>query len=129
MKYVKQDDGPTCGVACYAMITGLTFKKALKKIKKRMNKHGLKTSDMVKALLAAKYKIVGSKRLRPVGKKSWNDLPSLSLVKIRPNGCPMHHFHWVIWNGKKIYDPDLGVKMPNEYPDSPISFLEIILTK
>ena len=47
MKYIKQDDGPSCGGACYAMITGLTFKEATKKMKRRMNKHGLKTRDMV----------------------------------------------------------------------------------
>lgn len=125
MKYIKQDDGLTCGIACYAMITGLTFKESFKKIKKRMNSHGLRTSDMVKALRAAKYKIVGSKRLRPVGKKSWNDLPSLSLVKVRPDDCPIHHWHWVVWNGKKIYDPSLGIKTSSEYPNNPISFLEI----
>jgi len=125
MKYVKQDKGPTCGVACYAMITGTTFKEAHKQIKKRMNNHGLKTADIVKALKAVNYKIVGSGRLRPVGKKSWDDLPGLALVKVRPDGCPMRHWHWVIWNGKKVYDPATGVKTPMKYDYDPISFVEI----
>jgi len=125
MKYIKQDGGPTCGVACYAMITGVTFKEAHKKIKKRMNNHGLKTRDMVAAFRAAKHKIVGSGRLRPVGKKLWNDLPSLSLVKVRPDDCPMHHWHWVVWDGKKIYDPATGIKTSKKYDNDPISFVEI----
>lgn len=128
MKYVKQDSGPTCGVACYAMITGITFKEAYKKIKKRMNNGGLSTIDIVAALREDKYKIIGSTRLRPVGKKTWKDLSNLALVKVRPDGCPMHHWHWVVWNDKKIYDPVSGVKTPNQYPNNPISFIEIELS-
>jgi len=125
MKYVKQDNGPTCGVACYAMLTGITFEKARKKLKKRMNDYGLKTIDMVKALRAVNYKITGSGRLRPSGNRSWNDLPKLTLVKVRPDGCPMRHWHWVVWNGKKVYDPVRGVILPEKYKYDPISFIEI----
>lgn len=124
MKYIKQDSGPTCGVACYAMITGITFKQAHKKIKKRMNRHGLKTVDIINALDADNYKIIGSGRLRSVGKKSWNDLPKIALVKVRPTNCPKHLWHWVVWNGK-IYDPVIGVKTAEKYENDPISFIEI----
>ena len=124
MKYVKQDDGPTCGIACYAMITGITFDQAYKKIKKRMNKHGLKTIDIVNTLRTDHYKIIGSGRLRPVGNKTWNDLPKIALVKVRPEGCPMHHWHWVVWNGK-VYDPAMGVMASKTYENDPISFIEI----
>lgn len=125
MKYVKQDSGPTCGVACYAMITGVTFKEAHKKIKKRMNSRGLKTIDMIRALKADNHKIVGSGRLRPVGKKTWRDLPKTSLVKVRPTNCSKYHWHWVIWDGKKVYDPVIGVKTSKKYDYDPISFVEI----
>ncbi len=125
MKYVKQDGGPTCGVACYAMITGVTFKEAHKKIKNRMGKHGLSTINMAQALRAAKHKIVGNDRLRSVGKKWWGNLPLLALVKVRPKGCPKHHWHWVVWDGKKIYDPATGIKTSKKYDNDPISFIEI----
>lgn len=125
MKYVKQDSGPTCGIACYAMITGVTFKEAHKKIKKRMNSRGLKTIEIVKALRADSYKIVGSGRLCPVGKRSWEDLPKLALVKVRPDNCPNYRWHWVIWNKRKVYDPVIGVRTAKKYKYDPISFVEI----
>jgi len=125
MKYVKQDDGPTCGVACYAMVSGNSFKDAHEKLKPIMNAHGLKTIDLVNAFKSINCKIIGSDRLRSVGKKSWIDLPQLALVKVRPDNCPKRHWHWVIWNGKKIYDPVLGKFLPQQYKYDPISFLEI----
>lgn len=128
MTYVKQQCKTDCGIACLAMLIDITYDEAKALLfKKSKKKYITKTKDLLKAIEAEDSHIVEGKRLSPVRKKSWVDLPANSLVKVFPDNKISYKWHWVVWSGKKIYDPSRGVFRPQQdkFKADPVSYLEV----
>ena len=125
MRKVIQKDEYGCGAACLAMLTGMTYKKAVRSIYGQDEVDYTSTTEIRLAL--EKYGITLSKKRQPFipGKtknglyraisESKISLPYDAIIGTRPwaNG----NWHWVIWDSKrqKILDPYFNNKMPKLY--------------
>jgi hypothetical protein len=106
LTWVKQDTKKGCGVACVAMVAGITFDDAAKVLGKR---GCTKTHDLHIALGKLGFGIPA--RLRMLR----GSIPD-GILKVhrrqRSSG-----WHWIVKRGDKIYDPQQGAFSVSEYPD------------
>lgn len=126
MEFVRQRDRMDCGVACTAMLCGVSYEEAWKQFawKPSQYTHGLTTKDIREAAERLGYITIGGVggRLLPCGPTRWEAIPSRSLVKI-PHPTRPGVWHWVVWHRRKVYDPARGVFRLNKYDWVPTSYL------
>jgi hypothetical protein len=100
MKHVLQENEEGCGVACVAMIAGVSYWDARVAIfgKKQRYLHTTFTSDLVKGLRKLGFRSGG--KLTRLGQKSkisdYRDIPQNAILKVnrRKNGS----WHWIVWD-------------------------------
>lgn len=105
MKTVKQKEENDCGVACVAMLAGVSYAKARDTIFPNGRTRLTKTKDLHAALLKLGRRPIGKRRL-PFGSKNPRDLNNDSLVFVElKNGRDSKH--WIVWDllAKKLRDP------------------------
>ncbi len=104
MKLVKQEDRHGCGVACFAMIAGVTYQQALGCFGGR----SFARSGMGRRILEAVLVDQGFAIARVPGQHQL--VSRVNLVEIgRQHG---RNWHWVVVTNGRIYDPQLRAPLP-----------------
>ncbi len=97
-----------CGQACIAMLAGVTLERAVEVVG---TSGKTRTRDIVPAL--ATFGFFTEPKRTTHRSREWNDLPSALLILHVTNG---HSRHWIIYDGRKFYDPAAGVfRKPPKY--------------
>lgn len=127
MKYIKQKNKTDCGIAALAMLCDVTYEEAERSIPWRRQGvlRGTDTKQLREGGAKLGYRVKSTPKshlLRSQG-KGWSTIPPNSLVKIAADGG---YWHWVVWSGRKIYDPARGVFLPKRYDTEPISYMQFL---
>ena len=116
MKRIKQRHRTSCGVACFAMITGASYNKSIKKVFPRRKPYSLLTTNalrLVKALLKFGLKV----NYYDYNEHNILDIKNKSILIIK---ALEGDGHAVVWDpeSKRILDPDrkrpLNIKSYNK---------------
>jgi hypothetical protein len=123
MRLIVQRDEEGCGIACVAMLKGISYAAARRLMFGNNKVKHTQTRDLVSAL-----KCLGlmpqKKQLTSFGKRyaRYSELPENAILKANPRKGG-RYWHWIVWDvrRKKLLDP-----LPTEdrylHP-KPISFL------
>jgi len=103
MRRVFQDDENGCGVACVAMIAGITYDDARRIIFKHRRGTYTNTTDLRRALKRLHVRIAG--RMTPLGTLDYRRLREQAILKV--NLYRGGTWHWVVWDPRRkiILDP------------------------
>lgn len=103
MRRVRQLDDNGCGIACVAMIAGITYTEARKQMFGNKPLTYTKSKELQKALRRHGIRIDG--RLRPLGKRNYKTLARPAILKVR--WTKSGPFHWVVWDirRRRVLDP------------------------
>jgi hypothetical protein len=118
VRLIRQRQKKDCGVACVAMLAGVSYSVA-KKAMFGDGAAGLTEASDLRAALADLGRSPG--RLVPLRRRDYRKLngPALLKTNVRANG----EWHWLVWSGKKILDPK---KPPYQLSRlRPISYLRV----
>ena len=101
MKFIRQRRANDCGIACVAMLGGVSYIRA-REVAPYYPKNGLYTKDLVKMLrkLTKKPAKYNNKRYRTLKCYKSKKLKILRIVK---DDKEMGHF--IVTDGKRFYDP------------------------
>jgi ABC-type bacteriocin/lantibiotic exporter with double-glycine peptidase domain len=107
MRLVHQQDDDTCGVACVAMICGLSFKQA----KAFMWEAGDGYTQVRRLIRALRHfgATVHSEQLKRSDFRKYSMLPFDAVINFsQAPGEPFWNSHWAVWdvNKGKLLDPD-----------------------
>ena len=127
MKRIIQEHPQGCGIACIAMLTGLTYAEAFSFMKVNgiiVHRHTTQTKHIVKALRLADYKC--RDRLKPLYGKDFRDIQTDAVLKVK-NGSK-YGWHWVVWDVRKqrILDPDPNCPIGTELLYEVDSYLGVV---
>lgn len=129
MALIRQKGKSDCGIAALAMLCDVSYEEAERAIPWRRwgVSRGTDTKQLKEGAFNLAYIGMGTAqgRLRPCGKKSWQDLPDNSLVKVLNPDNPFES-HWVVWRKRKIYDPARGVFKPKAFAWPPSSYMKFV---
>ena len=105
VRRVVQKDRDGCGVACVAMLAGVTYKRAKDVMFGNDSVSLTSTADLYNALKIFRKRPLG-KRLIPLRTRSYRDLDANALLKIARPGKSW--WHWIVWDArrKEFLDPD-----------------------
>jgi ABC-type bacteriocin/lantibiotic exporter with double-glycine peptidase domain len=119
MKRVIQEHEVGCGVACLAMLAGITFQEAAVVMFPNGRIRPARTSDIKRA--AKTLGIDAGARRRSLGKRDYRDLREDALLSVKFRNT--RWWHWVVWDSrnKQLLDPR---DPPYERPPI-ISFLTV----
>lgn len=127
MTFIKQKHKTDCGIAALAMLCDVTYKEAERAIPWRRQGilNGIDTKQLREGGVKLGYRIKSTpmSHMKPLRDKSWSTIPPNSLVKI---ASVKGYWHWVVWSGRKIYDPARGVFHPKNYNTEPISYMQFL---
>jgi hypothetical protein len=103
MTRVIQEHELGCGVACIAMLAGVTFQKAAVVIFPNGRIRPMRTSDIRRG--AQHFGINVGERQRPLGSREYRDLNEDALLSVKFHGT--NWWHWVLWDAKnrQLLDP------------------------
>lgn len=144
---VRQKRRDDCGVACLAMLCGVSYEKAKDAISwyKTKKGYGTTTSQLRKGAIRLGYTARSTpqnrlKRVRvpdewlrdkgfgpPHNFDFWYLIPDNSLVKV-----PIYQdrnygdWHWVVWKDRQVYDSAHGVFHPGKYGLKPVSYMQFV---
>lgn len=112
LKTVRQSDEKGCGVACVAMLTGVSYAEAREVIYPSGRLRLTRTKDLAVALKVLGRKPL-SERRRGFGLTTVNELETDALVFVELIQDSGNFKHWMVWDAqaKKLRDPD-GRKLP-----------------
>ena len=105
MKTIKQKEENDCGVACVAMLAGVSYTKAHDTLFSSGRSRLTKTKDLHAALFKLGRRPIGTRR-QPFGSQTLRDLKTDALVFVElANGNDSKH--WVVWDvsARKLRDP------------------------
>jgi hypothetical protein len=105
MRHVFQLDDDGCGVACLAMIAGVSYRKALKCMFGDQKVVKTETKDLRRAL--HRFAIGCSSRLiRSTRQCHYRNLEQDAILKTRTRSDG--DWHWIVWDAKrkKFLDPE-----------------------
>jgi ABC-type bacteriocin/lantibiotic exporter with double-glycine peptidase domain len=117
MKRIKQRHRTSCGIACFAMVTGISYNKSIKKVFPRRKPYSLLTTNALKlvtALLKLKFEV----DYYDNDKHNIFDIKNKAILIIK---AVEGDGHAVVWDpeSKRILDPDrkkpLSVKSYNKH--------------
>jgi ABC-type bacteriocin/lantibiotic exporter with double-glycine peptidase domain len=102
MKLLRQKRDDDCGIACVAMLAGVTYERAKSKI------FGDRDIELTQApMLRDALRELGRKPARgvvPLRGRDYRTLEHPALLKVNPRKGGME-WHWVVWTGSRILDP------------------------
>lgn len=100
MKTVRQQDDNGCGVACVAMLAGITYGEARKQVYLSGRSRLTKTKDLLIALRKLGRQPVTDRR-QPFGSKTETDLEHDALVFVELTDEDGDQFkHWMVWDAE-----------------------------
>lgn len=105
VRRVVQKDRDGCGVACVAMLAGVTYRQAKDVMFGDDSVSLTSTADLYNALKVLRKRPSG-KRLVPLRTQSYRDLDTNALLKVGRPGKSW--WHWIVWDAKrkKFLDPN-----------------------
>ena len=116
MKRIKQRHRTSCGVACFAMVTGISYNKSIKKVFPRRKPYSLLTTNALK-LIKALFKIGLEVNYYDNDNHNIYDLKNKTILIIKGK---KGYGHAIVWDpvSKRILDPDrkrpLSIKSYNK---------------
>lgn len=118
MRLVLQRHSCDCGVACVAMICGVSYERALAAfpdaIQRRMvpgRKTGTSTVELSDACERLGVRL--GRRARPLRKRDLASLSGPMILVVRLGSQPSsHNWHWVAYDGdrKRLFDPAAAIE-------------------
>lgn len=101
IRLVPQRHTTDCGVACVAMIAGVSYQQAFNAIGfSEVHKQFYTTHTCLTIALRKLGAHVRWKKFR-----SWHDIPGPAIVAVN-HRRKCRKFHWVLYDGKRIIDPE-----------------------
>lgn len=100
MRRIVQRQQNDCGVACVAMLAGVSYAVAKNILFPDSDASYTMTRDLRVALIALGMK--PAPRLIPLRSRLLQAIPGAALLKTAPNG---RGWHWCVWDGKRVLDP------------------------
>lgn len=101
IRRVRQRTRSDCGVACVAMIAGVSYQQAF---------DVFCFSDRKKAFYTGHSHLVDA--LESLGCevqrnwfRSWEEIPGCAIVPVN-HRCDRKNYHWVVYDGKAVRDPN-----------------------
>lgn len=98
MKRVEQKTESDCGVACVAMLAGVSYDEAYEAVYGSGRK-GLTSSGKLRAALTKLGRPPVEGRMVSKGRTTLKSLPHDALLKVQPLTCSTKH--WVVWDRKR----------------------------
>lgn len=98
MRRIVQKDKDGCGVACVAMLAGVTYKEAKDLMFGAESVAMTSTADLCSALKILRKRPSG-KRLIPLRTRNFRALKSNALLKVARPGKSW--WHWIVWDAKR----------------------------
>jgi len=100
IKRICQRYRSDCGVACVAMIAGVSYQQAFAVFGFAEGEKGFHTrhKDLVEALDK-----LGCQVQRKMF-RAWEDIPGHAILAVN-HRCKRRNFHWVVFDGKAVLDP------------------------
>jgi len=95
MKTVMQQFESDCGVACVAMLAGVSYDEARAAVYPD-GKMRLTSSGKLRAALIKLGRTPVEGNMKAIGRKTLKSLPSDALLKVQPTSCSTKH--WVVWD-------------------------------
>jgi ABC-type bacteriocin/lantibiotic exporter with double-glycine peptidase domain len=110
LRLVQQLDYTGCGIACVAMVAGVTYEQAKVAVKSRPNRAGNSTyyADLKWALdrFGVAYEMNGRRGFRFPG---WEEMPRRAILAVECEPPWPGNWHWVVYdtsrNGAVVLDP------------------------
>lgn len=100
IQHVFQRRESDCGVACVAMIAGMSYEQAFDAIGYEEDwKHFYTTHRALTNILRELGWNIIWKKFR-----SWDAIPGCAIVAVN-HRCNRRYFHWVVFDGAMIFDP------------------------
>lgn len=101
IRRVRQRFRSDCGVACVAMVAGVSYQQAF-------NAFGF--SDRRKAFYTGHSHLVEALEclgceVRRQWFRSWQEVPGFAILPVN-HRCNRKNFHWVAYDGKAVCDPN-----------------------
>jgi|SRR3989338_2155404 len=90
-----------CGVACVAMIAGVSYEQAFEAFcfSEEAKKFYTSRGQLIEALEELGF-TMHWKMFR-----SWEEVPGCAIVPVN-HRCNRKNFHWVVYDGKAVFDPN-----------------------
>lgn len=115
IKRVKQEDETGCGLACIAMLAGVSYEEvkqvALKNLKFRTKGHFYTGTGQLKELAGYFGLTITGQKRRPW--RNWALLPDIAIVSINQQENN-RYWHWVVFQRndgtEAIFDPKKSIK-------------------
>src|SRR5438270_5264491 len=103
MQFIKQHTQSDCGVACVAMLAGVSYEKANKALFPKTSPRITSSGKLAKALRTLGRKPLVD-RMISLKRIDFNDLRHDALIGVVMDGSCKH---WVVWdaNKRRILDP------------------------
>jgi hypothetical protein len=98
MRRVKQANESDCGVACVAMLAGVSYEEAHEAVYGEGRK-GLTSSGKLRSALIKLGRPPVEGRMVSIGRTTLASLPQDALLKVQPLTCSTKH--WVVWDKKR----------------------------
>ena len=118
IRFVPQRHSTDCGVACVAMIAGVSYQEAFDAFRFSPDQRQFYTTHtcLTKALGRLGISVLRKKF------RSWQAIPGLAIVAVN-HRCNRQLFHWVMFDGRQILDP-----MQNKYRQHRASGFYLLLS-
>jgi hypothetical protein len=125
MKRISQLDEDGCGVACVAMIAGVSYHEARKRMFGDQNVTVTRTRELREALrdfgIACTGKLIPSTRRR-----HYKKLEQDAILKVKSLRSGKKDWHWMVWDNRRKRALDPEKEKDDRYVRPPVrSFLEI----
>jgi hypothetical protein len=98
MRRVKQKNESDCGVACVAILAGVSYEEAEAAVYGGGRK-GLTSSGKLAAALTKLGRPPVEGRMVSKGRTTLKSLPHDALLKVQPLACSTKH--WIVWDKKR----------------------------
>jgi hypothetical protein len=110
MRLIKQGDPYGCGLACVAMLAGISYaavRKTYRELSDTTRYDAVEPTQlpMLKKIMG-RHGVVVEGRMRRIGDQSLNELDCDALLKVNPR-ADGEEWHWVIWDHRRrrVLDP------------------------
>jgi hypothetical protein len=125
MKRITQFDDDGCGVACVAMIAGVSYRRALRAMYGDKPLIKTVTGDLRRGLHALGIEC-GTRLVRSTTPRHYRNLREDAVLKTRTRSDG--DWHWIVWDAKRklVIDPE---RKENRYVRPPITSYLLVYRK
>lgn len=100
-RYISQKYINDCGVACVAMIAGVKYEEAFAALGFVEDGGAFYTTRKQLTRALQYFGVAVERKLF----RSWDEIPGRAIVAVN-HRCNRRNFHWVVFTGKAVLDPN-----------------------